>query len=85
MTTNQPTYPPSKSGLFQLIEIQQTPDGNYKFVVENANDSKKKTFPVFYDDGKFNLRNSDRQHYSKDTKNELEEYLSEQLKKHRQS
>ena len=83
MTSGQKIeYPPSKSGLFQLLEIEPTSDGNYKFVVKNAKDSDKEAFPVLYDHGQFNLRTGKRVLDSKEAQDELKEYLSEQLKKY---
>ncbi len=76
MTTNQATYPPSKSG-FQLQEIRTIADGNHEFVVANLPNQNPKTFKVFYEDGDFHRGSDD--WWSPEVRDELTEYLSQFL------
>ena len=76
MTTNQATYPPSPSG-FQLEEIRTIAPGNHAFVVANRPGGNPKTFKVFYE-----FRPTSEASWTREERDELEEYLSQQLKKY---
>ncbi len=76
MTTNQLTYPSSPSG-FQLEEIRTLAPDNHAFVVANRPGGNPKTFKVFYE-----FRPSSQASWTREERDELEAYLSQQLKKY---
>lgn len=76
MTTKQATYPPSPSG-FQLEEIRTLAPGNHAFVVANRTGDNPKMFKVFYE-----FRPTSEVSWTRAERDELEEYLPQQLKKY---